>query len=133
MKLFMEPYKWLVFSKRYKSFSVPANLNLLPDSRFWSMQTRDNTTYFAKCLYKYSAMDQSYVEWDVGFWNADTGFVFDRNQTLARKRIDLNGALVRISFVVTKNETLNHLWDYRLHEFLCIFPLYKSKLLDIAT
>lgn len=113
-QLYRQPYKWLVFSKSAKNFVVPPMLSLLPDSRFVSVVNCDNTTYCFKYLYKYCKSNGSYVESDVGIWSERGGFMFHEYTMFpSRKRVDLNGTLIKISYVVTKNETLNHLWDYR--------------------
>lgn len=114
MRLFMNPYRWLVFSKSTKNFIIPQNLNLLPDSRFWSMEACDKGRLCVKSWYKYSKIDGAYLETIVGIWKMDKGFSFYEEQIFpSRERVDLNQIPIKISLVVTNNDTLNHLWDYR--------------------
>lgn len=112
MRLFKQPYRWIAFSKSAK-FLIPRNLSLLPDSRLWSIETCGNA-FCVKYLYKYSKADEKYVERNVATWSEGEGLKFFEDSIFfGRKRSDLNGTLIQISYVVTKNETLHHLWDYR--------------------
>lgn len=115
MGLFLHPHRWLVFSKSSKQFVLPRNLNLLPDSRFWSMEFYNNDSFYVKYLYKNSKSDQNYIETNFGIWTSHRGFIFfDEYIFPGRKRVNLNGSVIRTTHVVTQNETLNHLWDKRL-------------------
>lgn len=113
MALFVHPYRWLVFSKSIKNFTIPQNLNLLPDSRFWSLEACEGK-FCVKSWYKYSKRDRAYLVEIIGIWMPDKGFCFSEEQLFSsRKRKNLNQTPLKISLVVTNNDTLNHLWDYR--------------------
>lgn len=121
MGLFIHPYRWLVFSKSSRQFTLQRNLNLLPDSRFWCMVVCEYGKFCVKYLHKYYKRDENYQQSDFGIWTSDRGFVFyDEYIFPGRKRVDLNGTLIRTTHVITHNETLNHLWDSRFKSKICL-------------
>lgn len=123
MELFMHPYRWLVFSKSSQRIVLPYNLNLLADSRFWSIESCNNSGFCVKYWYKLSKSDKVYIKDSVGMWTRNKQFVLYGDHIIfpTRKRINLNSTLIKTSFVVIHNDTLNHLTDYRFKSSLWNF------------
>lgn len=111
--LFKAPYRWLIITSNNSNLSVFNKLSLLTDSKLCIIQPTQEESYRFKYLFKYSDDSSTYIETNFALWAHPTGFLHSDHVIPARARNDLKGTLIKISYVVTKPDTLNHLWDYR--------------------
>lgn len=61
----------------------------------------------------YKIANGSIVEDNIGEWSNETSFKYFRKIIIGETRMNLRGSTIFISFVITHNDSLNHLWDYR--------------------
>lgn len=78
------------------------------------METCKGSNFCVKYLYKISKTEEFYRESIAGIWSPNKGFaLYEENIFPSKKRVNLNGTLIKTSFVITNNDSLNHFWDYR--------------------
>ncbi|RZC33568.1 glutamate receptor 2, partial [Asbolus verrucosus] len=107
LKLFKNPFKWVL----YGDFTTLSNYYFGVDSQVYVIHKGDSDSYTVKSIYKYSP-NSSFVQNDVAIWS--TNGSFSRNKTSAiSNRKNLMGTTIKISYVITNLNSLNHLWDYR--------------------
>nr|AVH87301.1 ionotropic receptor 13 [Holotrichia parallela] len=93
--------------------TLPKNLDILVDSQFYLIQQLPNGTYILHSVYKRSKYMEDFLKNDIALWSSDSGFIYYNDLSAIRNRSDLAGMVVNISYVITNNDSLNHLWDYR--------------------
>lgn len=94
--LFRSPYKWLLIGKT-------ENLQAFyfgTDSQIFVLDPEGVST-----IYKYSRNLPNLVK-----------HVYNNSYTSTRRR-NLMGTTIKVSYVITNLDSLNHLWDYRLNIF----------------
>lgn len=93
-------------------FSVCSNVNIF--KRFnlkCSILFKD---LLKSIVYKTHANSSTAYYETFGRWNYDDGLIDERStRILSKRRRDLKGRVVSVSMVLTNNDSMNHLTDYR--------------------
>lgn len=120
MDAFQEPFRWLLLN--LSNLDLLVNLPLYLDSHIYITYKKiDN--YHVKGFYR--TTNGSIVQEDIGVWSNETSFEYFRRIIIGETRRNLQEFTMFISFVITHNDTLNHLWDYR-----CFFLFFVFILID---
>lgn len=151
---FTFPYHWILFNvslnRHYASLNT---LRLRPDSDVTIVQY-DSTTldyrlqqslyhrsigglFFALtwssysfAVYKIHSTVEAITFEPFGRWSNETGLLDERStRILSRRRRDLKGRTISVSMVLTNNDSINHLDDYRYG--LDHTPLHRPSILFI--
>lgn len=65
-------------------------------------------------VYKTHANSSVVYYENFGVWDPNNGFVDERStRILSKRRRDLQGQVISIAMVLTNNDSINHLTDYR--------------------
>lgn len=126
------PYRWIIF--RQSSNQLPLNfyeVNALVDSNIiladWLNSTftlsqckltprsfdKKKFQFFPSLVYKVENGSETIRE-PFGIWNSKHGLIDHRQSAvLSKRRSDLRGAELVLSFVLINNDSINHLTDYK--------------------
>ncbi|KAJ8910867.1 hypothetical protein NQ315_010814 [Exocentrus adspersus] len=113
LNLFNQPFRWLIWGT--SNNSIFDNVYLGVDSKVYVIRKND-LHYEIISVYKYAENYTAFVENHVAIWTTSQGFLHFNEVSTPKNRTDLMGTALRIAYVVTNNDTLNHLWDYRYRE-----------------
>ncbi|KAK9879953.1 hypothetical protein WA026_008463 [Henosepilachna vigintioctopunctata] len=108
--LFKQPSRWIVIGN--VSDIISRNLNIGVDSKFFVIEEFENN-FHVYAIFKYS---KDFVVFDsnkIATWSRKTGIESYNHLCIGRNRTDLKGLELKISYVITNLDSLNHLWDYR--------------------
>ncbi|KAI2474132.1 Ionotropic receptor 75a, partial [Diabrotica virgifera virgifera] len=111
---FNHPYRWLIWGKtdrdRFKQFyfRLDGQIFLIDKPEKGIKQT-----YRVQSIYKISNESLEFMENDVGEWDVRDGFSRYNQLILSTNRSNIMGVNLNISYVVTNNDTFNHLEDFR--------------------
>nr|APC94347.1 ionotropic receptor 1 [Pyrrhalta aenescens] len=114
MNLFNQPFRWIILGPI--SYENLKRYYFRTDSQIFFVEKEEkNGDYFyrIKALYKLSADSSEFIENDLAEWNSKRGFQKYNELSFSRNRTDLKGINLNISYVVTNEDTYNHLEDFR--------------------
>lgn len=134
--LFAFPYHWILFNvSLIGDRSLLDELRVLPDSDVTVVHYNDTTNDYrlqqSLCqvlirvyaiynfsgwfvVYKIDANEEVVTFEAFGRWSDETGLLDQRStRILSRRRRDLLGRTISVSMVISNNDSLNHLTDYR--------------------
>ncbi|XP_059045415.1 ionotropic receptor 75a-like [Achroia grisella] len=112
---FGSPFRWfLIDGKNNKNeiANIMGSIDILPDSEVTIIRKIDNDTYKLDLIYKINNggiwRSESY-----GIWNKDSNFKIADNmvEAPALRRLNLDGFEISICYVLTDNDSVNHLTD----------------------
>lgn len=83
------------------------------DSQFYIVQNTSTEMYKISSIYKISKNSENFMEHNVGRWSRNLRFSYFHPVSTVRNRTNLLGITMNMSYVITNNDSLNHLWDYR--------------------
>ncbi|KAK9879951.1 hypothetical protein WA026_008461 [Henosepilachna vigintioctopunctata] len=109
--LFKQPSRWIVIGN--VSDIISRNLNIGVDSKFFVIEEFENN-FHVYAIFKYS---KDFVEFDsnkIATWSRKTGIESYNHLCIGRNRTDLKRLQLKISYVLTNLDSLNHLWDYSI-------------------
>lgn len=107
--MFKSPYKWLVLNN---SKNLSTNLNILTDSSFYTATKLRNGSFQIKTVYKLHESIKDFHEETNGLWISTQGFKYFSPVKIKYRR-NFNHFMLNISYVITNNDSLKHLNDYR--------------------
>nr|WGC55101.1 ionotropic receptor 9 [Psyttalia incisi] len=131
-RLFIAPAKWLILRdlreqdhlqglpnlhsmvemNEDKLISLLSNFDILPDSEVIVSQRLNETTVELSSLYRPTSEHNLIIE-DLGSWNEEDGLCLSSYNQSSRRRVNLQGTVLKTSLVMTDLNTLNHLSDYQ--------------------
>ncbi|XP_028158428.1 ionotropic receptor 75a-like isoform X1 [Ostrinia furnacalis] len=113
---FRSPFRWILISSSENDEIVPneiAYIDLLPDSEVIVLRQIEADTYDLHFIYKISPNSDWRTQF-YGSWNLEQRFVKTNQQLVestALQRLDLLGFEMSICYVLTDNDSINHLTD----------------------
>lgn len=115
--MFAGPYKWVFLSKNEQVLEKVdehfSQFNILPDSDVILVHRTDVNQFTLTEIYKIHKNQEELHRREITTWIREQGFAIVKLRILARSRQNLNGTLLRSSIVITNNDSVNHLHDYR--------------------
>nr|AMM70654.1 ionotropic receptor 75q2 [Heliconius melpomene rosina] len=118
LKLFRSPFRWIFFNKNCDNINFKrtiqniTDINILLDSEVLVIQ--QYCGYFCEIYYTYKRSSES--EWETELyekWNITNGMEKKsrHNEATAIRRLNLNNYELKICYVLTDNDSINHLTD----------------------
>lgn len=107
--LFRNPFRWLVFGNRSKLTNYFFSL----DSQVYFIKEEATDLYKLETIYKLPNQTKE-INHTLAIWSSKRkNFEGFQEYSVFKNRSDLQGTTIKISYVVTNVDSLNHIWDYR--------------------
>nr|QLI62102.1 ionotropic receptor 75q2 [Streltzoviella insularis] len=115
---FRSPFRWIIidgFNNGTHKSIIPqslSNIEVLLDAEVLIARPIDNSTYDLHLVYKISHTNNWKIEF-YGNWSIEYGFqkAYQLIDSAALRRLNLNGYEINICYVLTDNDSINHLTD----------------------
>ncbi|XP_045448923.1 ionotropic receptor 75a-like [Melitaea cinxia] len=119
-KLFRSPFRWIFIDKYRNTFqntsmipdAITDMYNILIDSEVLVVRQIENEIYEIYYVYKIGFETEWRTE-IIGYWNKNSGLQkpVARTEVTSLRRINLDGYELKICYVLTDNDSINHLAD----------------------
>lgn len=103
-----QPSKWILINSNEEELE---NYSIRIDSQTYLIKLIGKT-YILRSLYKLNGSEE-FLYNEIGTWRREVGFLTFNDFSAVRNRSNLIGTSIKITYVMTKADTMNHLDDYR--------------------
>ncbi|XP_031624941.1 glutamate receptor ionotropic, delta-2-like [Contarinia nasturtii] len=108
------PYRWVFYDINQAQISELEQLPFLTDSNILIVRSETSSTFILQQFYKIHAKANEVYYESFGTWSFADGLFDNRtNRILSKRRRNLKGRIISVSMVLTHNDSINHLTDYR--------------------